>query len=146
MQFCADFSQKPKSVKAIYIYEAENSYYSLSEKNMVYRGLSHHSFKTMLTQQEFNKVLRFQTDNFKTLSHSIVNNNIFNNVTRPFRCIYVNCFNILRFFCWGQNKIEKMHFFQQFKDQNSGKENENYNNDPIFPSTFSALPACNIQF
>ena len=43
MQFCADFSQKPKSVKAIYIYEPEGSYYGLSENNMIYRGLSHHS-------------------------------------------------------------------------------------------------------
>ena len=39
-----------------------------------------------------------------------------------------------------------MHFFRQFKDHNSGKENENYKNDPIFSSTFSALPACNIHF
>ena len=57
---------------------------------------------------------------------------------RPFRCIYVNCFNILTFLCSGQRKIEKMHFFQQFKDHNSGKEHENYKNDPIFSSTFSA--------
>ena len=92
--------------------------------------------KTMLAQQDI----------FKTLSHSIVNNNIFwKPVTRPFRCIYVNCFNVLRFFCWGQHKIKKMHFFRQFKDHNSGKENENYNNDPIFSSTFSAPPACNIS-
>ena len=31
-------------------------------------------------------------------------------------------------------------------DHNSGKENENYKNDPTFLSTFSALPACNIPF
>ena len=29
---------------------------------------------------------------------------------RHFRCICVNCFNILRCFCWGQHKIEKMPF------------------------------------
>ena len=40
LQFCADLSQKPKSVKAIYIYGSESSYYSLSENDMVYRGLS----------------------------------------------------------------------------------------------------------
>ena len=39
-----------------------------------------------------------------------------------------------------------MHFFRQFKVHNSGKENENYKNGPIFSSTFSALPACNIHF
>ena len=35
----------------------------------------------------------------KTLSQSIINNTIFwKSVTRLFRCIYVNCFNILTFF------------------------------------------------
>ena len=43
LQFRADLSQKPKSVKAIYIYGSESSYYSFSENDMVYRGLSHHS-------------------------------------------------------------------------------------------------------
>ena len=68
LQFFADHSQKPESDKAIYIYESETSYYSLSENDMVYRGLStvHEILaikisKTMLTQQKFNKVLRFQT-------------------------------------------------------------------------------------
>ena len=44
LQFCADLSQKPKSVKAIYIYGSENFHYSLSENDMVYRGLSHRSW------------------------------------------------------------------------------------------------------
>ena len=72
------------------------------------------------------------------MSHSIVNNNIFwKRVTRPFRCIYdVNCFKILRFFCWDQHKFEKMHFFQQLKDHNSGREHENYINDPFFHLLF----------
>ena len=39
-----------------------------------------------------------------------------------------------------------MHFFRQFKDHNSGKENENYKNNPIFWSNVSVLPACNIHF
>ena len=39
-----------------------------------------------------------------------------------------------------------MYFFRQSKDRNSGKEHENYTNDPIFSSNFSALPACNIHF
>ena len=67
LQFCADLSQKPKSVKAIYIYGSENFHYSLSENDMVYRDLSHHEIlaikisKTMLTQQKFNEALQFQT-------------------------------------------------------------------------------------
>ena len=28
-------------------------------------------------------------------------------------------------------KNETMHFFQQFKDHNSGRKHENYTNDPI---------------
>ena len=33
-QFCADLSQKSKSVKVIYIYASESSHYSLSENDM----------------------------------------------------------------------------------------------------------------
>ena len=36
LQFCADRSQKPKAVKAIYTYGSESSYYSL---DMVYNVL-----------------------------------------------------------------------------------------------------------
>ena len=32
---CAELSQKPKSVKVIYIYGIESSYYSLSENDIV---------------------------------------------------------------------------------------------------------------
>ena len=35
LQFCADLSQKPKSVKVIYIYAIGSSYYGLSENDMV---------------------------------------------------------------------------------------------------------------
>ena len=41
LQFCADLSQKPKSVKAIYIYGSKSFYYSLSEYDMVYRNLNY---------------------------------------------------------------------------------------------------------
>ena len=44
LQFCAHLNQKPKSVKTIYIYASESSYYSLTDyDHMVYRGLSHRS-------------------------------------------------------------------------------------------------------
>ena len=43
LQFCADLSQKPKAVKAIYINVSESFYYSLSENDMVRRGLRHYS-------------------------------------------------------------------------------------------------------
>ena len=41
LQFCADLSKKPKSVKSIYIFASECSHFILSKKYMVYRGLSH---------------------------------------------------------------------------------------------------------
>ena len=36
-------------------------------------------------------------------------------------------------------KFQKMHFFRQFKNHNSGREHRNQTNDPIFSSTFSDL-------
>ena len=42
LQFRADLSKKPESVKAIYIDASESSHYTLSV-NMIYRGLSHRS-------------------------------------------------------------------------------------------------------
>ena len=44
LQFCADLSLKPKSVKTIYIYESECFYCGLSENDIVYRGQSHRSW------------------------------------------------------------------------------------------------------
>ena len=44
LQSCADLSKKSKSVKAIYIYASERSYYTLSENAMIYRGLGHRSW------------------------------------------------------------------------------------------------------
>ena len=44
MQFRADLSKKPMSVKEISIYASESSYYTLSENDMVYRGLRHLSW------------------------------------------------------------------------------------------------------
>ena len=44
LQFCTDPSKKSNSITAIYIYASESSYYSLSENDIVYRGLSHRSW------------------------------------------------------------------------------------------------------
>ena len=56
--------------------------------------------------------------------------------------MYVSCFNILRFFAEFSTKLQKIHFFDH---GNSGIEHGIYTNDPIFSSTFSALPVCNIS-
>ena len=82
----------------------------------VYEILAIKISKAMLIQQKFNKILRFQTLISSKHQVSIVNNNIFwKHVTSHFRCVYANCFNILRFFCWGQHKIEKCTFFDNIR-------------------------------
>ena len=87
--------------------------------------------KKMPTPQKFNKILRLQTLNISELAnHSIINNTIFwKCVTRPFRYIYVTC--RVRVLPEVSTKLQKMHFFRQFKDHNSGREHGNYTNDPI---------------
>ena len=41
LQFCADLSEKLKSVKAVYMYVSERSRYVLSEKGIVYYAMTH---------------------------------------------------------------------------------------------------------
>ena len=72
------------------------------------------------------KVLISNINISKTVSHSIINNTIFwKCVTRTSRCIYVNCCNRSRFLAKVSTKLQKMYFFRQFKDHNSGREQEN---------------------
>ena len=48
----------------------------------------------------------------ETVSHSIISNTIFwMCVTRPFRCIYINCFNSLRFLADASTKLQKNALF-----------------------------------
>ena len=82
----------------------------------------------------------------KTVSHSIINYTIFGKtVTRHFRCMYVNCFDRLRFFAEVSTKLQKMHFFRQFKDHNSGGKYGNWTNDPIIFIYFFHCNVCNIN-
>ena len=46
-------------------------------------------------------------------------------VIKTFRSIYVNCFNTLRFLAEASTKFQKVHFFGQFKDRNSGRKHGN---------------------
>ena len=56
-----------------------------------------------------------------------------------FRSTYVSCFIRLRFLAEVSTKLQKMHFFGQFKDYNSERKHGNQTNDLIFLFTFSAL-------
>ena len=82
--------------------------------------------KKMPNQQKLNLTKYFDFKRSKTVSHSIISNATFwKCVTRPFRCIYVNCFDRLRFLAEVSTKLQKMHFFRQFKDYKSGREHGN---------------------
>ena len=61
-----------------------------------------------------------------TVAQTPINHIIFwKTVIRTFRSIYVNCFNRLRFLAEVSTKLQKMHFFGQFKDHNSGRKHGN---------------------
>ena len=138
LQFCADLSKKSKSVEAIYIYASESFHYILSENAMIYRGLSQ---KKMLTWQKFLKnSSTSNTHTIETVSHSIINNiNFWKCITRPFRCIYVNCLNRLRFLAEVSTKLQKMHFLDNLRTINQERNMETRQMTPFFSSTFSNL-------
>ena len=143
LHFCADFSKKPKSIRTIFIYASESSDYTPSENDMVYRGLStiHEILAIKYVLSWFSKILTkfFDFKHLsKTVSHSIINKNIFwKYVTRPFRCIYVNCFNRLRFLAEVNTQLQQMNFNDNLRiitqEKNMG-------------TIFSTLTVCNIHF
>ena len=57
-------------------------------------------------------------------------------LTRPFRFVYINCFNRLRFLAEVSLKLQKMYFFVECKGHNPERKRENETNNPIFSSTF----------
>ena len=82
-----------------------------------------------------------------TVAQTPINHIIFwKTVMKTFRSIYVNYFNTLRFLAEVSTKLQKMHFFGQFKDHKSERKHGNYINDPRFSSAFSALTGCDIHF
>ena len=131
LQFCADLSKKLKSVKAIYIYTSEKCCYKLSKNDIVYYAITYcfvdikvWSWRILLN---FCCVSIFFDILIANISWMVVqtsvNHIIFSkSVMGTFRFIYVNCFNRLRFLAEASTKSLKMHFFGQFKDNNSGRE------------------------
>ena len=61
--------------------------------------------------------------------------------TKTFKCIYINCYNSLRFVPEINKKMQKGQNFWQFKDHNSKRRHENQTNDPISFICFSS-PNC----
>ena len=63
---------------------------------------------------------------FWTVAQTRIDHIIFwKSVMRTFRCIYVSCFNKLRFLVMVSINLQKMYFFGKFKDHNPGRKHEN---------------------
>ena len=105
---------------------------------MIYRGLSQ---KKMLTWQKFLKnSSTSNTHTIETVSHSIINNiNFWKCVTRLFRCMYVNCFNRLRFLAEVRTNLQKMYFADNLRTITQEGSMETRQMTPFFPPTFSNL-------
>ena len=80
----------------------------------------------------------------RTVAWTPINHTIFwKSGKRTFRCIYVNCFNRLRFLAEVSTKLYKMHFFEQFTQEGNMKTRQM---TPFLSSTFSTGTVCNIHF
>ena len=114
LQFYADLSKKSTSIKAIYIYASERSHYALSANGIVYYAMTYCfgdiSVWSRIILLNFCWVSIF----FNILIYNIswmvaqtpINHSIFwKSVMRTFRCIYVNCFNRLRFIAEVSTKL-----------------------------------------
>ena len=121
-------------IKAIYIFASERSCYALSENGIVYCAMAYYlgeisvwSRRILLNFCWVSIFFDILIANISwTVAQTPINYSIFwKSVMRTFRCIYVNCFNRLRFLAEVSTKLQKMHFFRQFKDHNSGREHGN---------------------
>ena len=65
---------------------------------------------------------------------------------RTFRCVYINCYNSIRFFVDISKKLEKGYNFWKFKDHNSGRRCENKTNNPIIFICFSSTNCLGTSF
>ena len=123
LQFCPDFSKKPKSVKATYIYASERPRYALSENGIVYCAMTWDiSVWSWIILWNFCWVSIFFniliTNISWTVAQTPINHSIFwKSVIRNF--IYLHCFNRLRFLAEISTKLLKLHFLRQFTDHNS---------------------------
>ena len=114
LQFCADLSKKSKSIKAIYIYASERSRYALSENGIVYYAVTYYFGNIRVSSRRILLNFCWVSIFFDILIANIswivaqtpINHIIFwKSVMRTFRCIYVNCFNRLRFLAEISTKL-----------------------------------------
>ena len=119
LQFCADLSKKSKSIKAIYKYVSERSQYALSENGIVYCAMTYYfgdisvwSRRILLNFCWVSIFFDVLIVNISwTVAQTPINHSIFwKSVMRTFRCIYVNCFNRLRFLAEVTTNCKKCTF------------------------------------
>ena len=95
----------------------------------------------MLNKQKFFKnSSNSNTHISETVSYSITNNtNFWKGITRPFRCLYVNCFNQFRFLAEVSTELQKMHFLDNLRTITQEGSMETRQMTLFFSSTFSNL-------
>ena len=134
LQFCAEFSNKSKFIKAIYIYASERSHFALSEYSIVsyamiycFGDIKVWSQIILLNFCWVGIFFHILIANISwTVAETPINHIIFwMSVMRSFRCIYVNFFNRLRFLAEISTKLQRLHFFGHFKDHNLRSKHEN---------------------
>ena len=130
---CWPQQKKSKYVKAIYIYASETSRYALSE-NVVYyamtscfEDISVWNRRALLNFCWVSIVFDILIANTPLMvAQTPINHIIFwKTLMKIFIPIYVNCFDKLRFLAEVSTNLQKMHFFGQFKDYNSGRRHGN---------------------
>ena len=134
LQFCADLTKKSKSNKAIYIYAYERSRYALSENGIVYYTMTYYfggirvwSWKVLLNFCWVSIFFDILITNISWMvAHISMNHIIFwKSLMITFRCIYMISFNRLSFLTNVSTKLQKMDFFGQLEDSNSGSKHGN---------------------
>ena len=125
---------KSKSIKVIYIYASERSRYVLLENGIVYYAMTYYVgdirvwiWRILLNFCWVSIFFDIVIANISwTVAKTSINHIIFwKSVLGTCRCIYLTCFNILRFLSEVSTILQKMRFFGQFKDHNSGRKHKN---------------------
>ena len=132
--FCLALSKKSRFIKVVYIFASEVSCYGLSENGIVYYAITYcfgnirvWSWRILLNLCWISIFFDILIANILwSVAQTPLSHNIFwKSLMRTFRCIYVNCLNRLRFLAEVSTKLQKMHFFGQSKNHNSGRKHEN---------------------
>ena len=120
LQFYVDLNMKSKSNEAIYIYASERSSNLLSENGIVYHAMTYcfgdirvWSRRILLNFCWFSIFFDILIANISwTVTQTPINHIIFwQSIMKNFRCIYVNCFNRLRFLADVSTKLQKNALF-----------------------------------